>query len=297
MPQKVISVSSLCLSGLDAICGLKFIEISLIIIKRYWPRVCRFESLIKENTMDLKLSGKTFIVTGGSGGLGLATVKNLLAEGANVLVSGRTEEKFDSAKAALDIYNEQLMFFAGDNADASLPQKLKQAVAERWGQLDGLLVSVGGPPAGKVLDTDDETWRFAFESVFLGTIRMIRDLSVLISDGGAIALILATSAKEAASGIPISNGLRPGLALLAKSFADELGPRNIRVNALLPGLFATERSKRLFENRPPDLSSLSLQRIGDPDEFGRMATILLSPSASYITGAAIAIDGGLMKAL
>jgi 3-oxoacyl-[acyl-carrier protein] reductase len=247
--------------------------------------------------MDLNLSGKTYIVTGGSDGLGFATVKSLLSEGANVLVSGRTLEKFEIAEAALAAYSAQLGFVAGDNADESLPEKLKQAAISRWGRLDGVLVSVGGPPAGKVLTTADETWRFAFESVFLGAVRMVRELSSAVSDGGSIVLVLATSAKEAISAVPISNGLRPGLAMLVKSFADELGPRNIRVNALLPGMFATERVKGLLRNTSPDLSGVSLQRIGKPEEFGQMATVLLSSAASYVTGAAIIIDGGQIKSI
>jgi 3-oxoacyl-[acyl-carrier protein] reductase len=97
--------------------------------------------------------------------------------------------------------------------------------------------------------------------------------------------------------VPISNGLRPGLGLLVKNFADELGPRNIRVNALLPGMFATARVKYLFRNKAPDTSALSLQRMGDPAEFGRMAAVILSSAASYVTGAAIGIDGGQMKTL
>jgi 3-oxoacyl-[acyl-carrier protein] reductase len=247
--------------------------------------------------MDLELADKTFIVTGGTDGLGLATAKCLVAEGANVLVTGRTEEKFLRAQAALGEHAGKITFLAGDNADAELPARLRNAVMERWGRLDGLLVSVGGPPAGKALTTDDAAWRGSFESVFLGTVRLVRDLSAVMSDGGAIALVLAASAKEAAPVFPISSGLRPGLALLAKNFADELGPRNIRVNTLLPGTFATERVKSLFGEREPPTANLALKRIGDPAEFGRMATVLLSPAASYVTGAAIGIDGGHLKFL
>jgi 3-oxoacyl-[acyl-carrier protein] reductase len=247
--------------------------------------------------MDLELADKTFIVTGGTDGLGLAAATCLVAEGANVLVTGRTEEKFLRVQAALGARADRLAFLAGDNADAGLPARLRTAVMARWGRLDGLLVSVGGPPAGKALTTDDEAWRGAFESIFLGAVRLVRDLSAAMSDGGAIALVLAVSAREAAPAVPISSGLRPGLALLAKNFADELGPRNIRINALLPGMFATERVRQLLEDRDPPTSNLALTRIGDPAEFGRMAAVLLSPAASYVTGAAIAIDGGHLKVL
>ncbi len=247
--------------------------------------------------MDLELAGKTFVVTGGTDGLGLATAQCLLAEGAKVLVTGRSEEKYLRVRETLGGSDERLAFVAGDNADAGLPARLRTAVLERWGRLDGLLVSVGGPPTGQVLTTDDATWRGAFESVFLGTVRLMRDLSVAMSDGGAIVLVLAVSAKEAAPALPISNGLRPGLAMLTKSFADELGARRIRVNALLPNLFSTGRVQRLLGDKEPPTANISLGRVGDPAEFGRMATVLLSSVASYVTGAAIPIDGGQLKCL
>jgi 3-oxoacyl-[acyl-carrier protein] reductase len=160
-----------------------------------------------------------------------------------------------------------------------------------------MVVSVGGPSASKALETDDETWRDAFESVFLGTTRLIRDLSPAIGTGGAIVMILAISAKEASPILPVSNGLRPGLAMLAKSFAEELGPRAIRVNALLPNLFATDRMKRVLGDREPPIENIALRRMGEPVELGRMATVLLSPVSSYVTGAAIPIDGGQLKSL
>lgn len=247
--------------------------------------------------MDLGLADKVFIVTGGTDGLGLAAARCLVAEGARVLVTGRTEEKFLRARASFPEHADRIAFLRGDNAAADLPARLLEAVMERWGRLDGLLVSVGGPPPGQALTTDDDTWRAAFESIFLGTVRLVRDLSPAIADGGAIALVLAVSAKEVAPTLPISSGLRPGLALLAKNFADELGARNIRVNTLLPNLFGTDRINQVLGDREPPTASVALKRIGDPAEFGRMAGIVLSSAASYVTGAAITVDGGQLKFL
>ena len=249
------------------------------------------------DSVDLKLADKVFIVRGGTDGLGLAAARSLLAEEARVLVTGRTRKKFDRVSASLGTHAGKLAFLAGDNADAGLPGRLHAAVVERWGKLDGLLVSVGGPPPGRVLTTSDDAWRQAFESVFLGTVRLVRDLSAVMSDGGAIALVLAVSAKEVALKVPISSGLRPGLALLAKNFADELGPRNIRINTLLPNLFATARVQELLGDGEAPTADLALKRVGEPEEFGRMAAILLSSAASYVTGAAIGIDGGHLKVL
>jgi len=246
--------------------------------------------------MDLQLAEKVFIVTGGTSGLGLATARSLIAEGAKVLVTGRSEEKFLRAKAGMTT-GSNFAYLRGDNADPDLPGRLKAAVLAMWGRLDGLMVSVGGPPAGHVLTTDDEAWRHSFERIFLGTIRLVRDLSPTIADGGAIALVLAVSAKEAAATVPISSGLRPGLAMLVKNFADELGPRGIRINAILPNLFSTDRVTQLLGDTAPPTATISLKRIGDPAEFGRMATVLLSSAASYVTGSALQIDGGQLKVL
>ncbi len=247
--------------------------------------------------MDLELTDKAFIVTGGTDGLGLATAQALLAEGAKVLVTGRTAGKVDLTRMAPGAAADRIVCLEGDNADADLPAKLRDAVLGRWGRLDGMLVSVGGPPPGRALATDDGAWRDAFESVFLGAVRLVRDLAPHIADGGAIALVLAISAKEASPAIPISNGLRPGLAMLVKSFAEELGPRAIRINALLPNLFATGRMKKLLGDGAPPVDTIALRRMGEPAELGRMAAVLLSPVASYVTGAAISIDGGQIKSL
>ncbi|MBE7210820.1 MAG: SDR family oxidoreductase [Gluconacetobacter diazotrophicus] len=247
--------------------------------------------------MDLDLANRSFIVTGGTDGLGLATARCLLAEGATVLVTGRTDAKFHRMREELCDAADRIDFLAGNNADPDLPERLRRAVIERRGRLDGLLVSVGGPPAGAALSTDDAAWRDAFESVFLGAVRLVRDLSGTMADGSAIVLVLAVSAREAAPMFPISSGLRPGLALLAKNFAVELGSRGIRVNTLLPGMFGTGRMRAQFAEEGPPVDHLPLRRIGEPEEFGRMATVLLSRASSYVTGAAIAVDGGHTKVL
>ena len=247
--------------------------------------------------MNLDLRNRTFIVTGGTDGLGLATAKALLGEGASVLVTGLGAGRSAELREAAGDMERRVAVLHGDNADPTLPEQLKRLAFQRWGRLDGLFVSVGGPPSGAVLTTSDDAWRQAFESVFLGTVRLVRELSASVADGGAIALMLATSAKEAALDIPISNGLRPGLAMLVKSFAAELGPRNIRVNSLLGNMIATDRIKEVLGDRAPPVNDLALRRMGRPEELGRMAAILLSPAASFLTGAAIQIDGGTLKSI
>ena len=248
--------------------------------------------------MDLQLAQKVFVVTGGTSGLGLATAECLVQEGARVLITGRTRGKYAEARERLQRHAGDLAFIAGDNADTALPARIRDEAITRWGRLDGLLVSVGGPPPGQIMSTNDDVWRDAFEGVFLGAVRLIRELAPSISDGGSILLALAASAKEAAPILPVSNGLRPGLAMVAKNFANELGPRNIRVNSLLTGgFFATDRMKTLFKDKELSVENLFLKRVAEPMEFGRMAAVLLSPVASYMTGAAVALDGGQVKSL
>ena len=118
-----------------------------------------------------------------------------------------------------------------------------------------------------------------------------------MADGGAIARILAIFAEEASPVFPISNGLRPGLAMPVESFADQPGLRNIRVDALLPNLFATDRVKTVLGEGPAPVAGVFLGRIGKPAESGRIATVLLSPVASDVTGAAIFTDGGQARSL
>lgn len=251
--------------------------------------------------MELDLQDRVYLVSGGSRGLGYASARALVAEGARVLVVARDA---DAVAAAASSLGAGAAGHVADLADPEAAERAVSAARERFGHLDGAVISVGGPPPGSVLTTSDEQWRSAFESVFLGSVRLARAVCAGIAAShrastGAIAWVLSTSAVEVFPGLTTSNGLRPGLAMLVNDLADEVGPSGIRVVGLLPGRIATERVARLDEatgdaaaSRTRSEATIPLRRYGEPDEFGRVAAFVLSPAASYITGTLIAVDGG-----
>jgi 3-oxoacyl-[acyl-carrier protein] reductase len=251
--------------------------------------------------MDLQLQDRVYVVTGGARGLGRATVDRLVAEGARVVVSGRSKESLAEAAQTL---GDAAVPVVADNADPDTPGRLIDAAHERWGRLDGALISVGGPPKGPVTGIDDDQWTRAFETVFLGAVRLSRELGQALGEGGSLALVLSSSVRAPLPDMAISNGLRPGLAMVAKTLADELGPRGVRVNGLLPGRIATDRVAELDAAtgdpeaaRAAAIGSIPLRRYGEPEEFGRVATFLLSPAASFVTGVMLPVDGGMLRAL
>ena len=252
--------------------------------------------------MDLGLSGRVFVVTGGSRGLGRAGAAALVEEGARVVVSSRSPGSIDEVVAALG--DSACVGVVTDNADEDTPARLALAATGSFGRLDGALISVGGPPPGSVMEVQDEQWRAAFESVFLGAVRIARTLAASMDAGGALAFVLSSSVRQPIAGLSISNGLRPGLAMVAKTMADELGPRGIRAVGLLPGRIDTERIRELEQladdpasARAADIAAIPLRRYGTPEEFGAVAAFALSPAASYLTGAMIPVDGGALRAL
>jgi 3-oxoacyl-[acyl-carrier protein] reductase len=247
--------------------------------------------------MDLGLAGRVYVVTGGTQGLGFAAAQALVAEDARVVVSSRSSSNVTAAIATL---GANAAGIAGANADPSLPDRLVAEAHARFGRLDGLLVSVGGPPTGTIEGTDPSVWQAAFESIFLGTLAVVRRVARELSEGGAIALVLSTSVREPLPNLAVSNGLRPGLAMIAKTLAGEVGPRGIRVVSLLPGAFRTGRNAALFQDPAAEearTAGIPLRRIGEPAEFGRAAAFVLSPAASYIHGTTISIDGGSIHGL
>lgn len=252
--------------------------------------------------MDLGLKDRVYIVTGGTRGLGRAGAEALVADGARLVLASRSQEAVDAAAREL---GDSVAGVAADNADPGTPERLADVALDRFGRLDGALVSVGGPPAGKVTDLTDDQWRAAFDSVFLGAVRLARVVAARLSGDGALAFVLSSSVKAPIAGLAASNGLRPGLAMVIKQLADELGPDGVRAVGLLPGSIETDRLRELatMSGRDPDevketaSRTIPLRRYGRPEEFGRVAAFVLSPAASYLTGSMIAVDGGSIRSL
>jgi 3-oxoacyl-[acyl-carrier protein] reductase len=250
--------------------------------------------------MDLGLTERTYVVSGASRGLGFAVAAALHAEGASVVLASRQAE---AVQAAADRLGDGRAVAVGvDLTDADAADRLVDAARQRFGRLDGALCNTGGPARGRALDLGDDVWRGAFESAFLGPLRLARTVAGAVGPGGALLFVLSSSAKAPIPGLDTSNGLRPGLAMLVNSLADELGPRGVRVNAVLPGRIATARTREGDEaSGDPEASraraeaAIPLRRYGEPDELGRVGAFLLSPAASYITGTSIPVDGGLTR--
>lgn len=253
--------------------------------------------------MDLGLEDRAFVVTAASSGLGRSAAEQLVANGARVVLVARRAEML--AEAVSRMGPDRAVALAADLTDLQTAETACAFALDAFGRLDGALISVGGPPAGSVMDTDEEAWRGAFESVFLAALRVSK---AVVRHGTAsdlvIAWVLSTSVKTPMPGLATSNGLRPGLAMLVKQLADELGPDGTRVIGLLPGRIETERVRYLDSLKDdPEAArrsaeaAIPLRRSGQPEEFGRVAAFVLSPAASYLTGSVISVDGGAQRGL
>ena len=251
--------------------------------------------------MDLRLAERVFLVTAASAGLGRATAEQLVAEGARVVLVARRAELL--AEAVSRLGPDRAVPLAADLADAGTPIRpaLSRLTPRR---LDGALISVVAHPPDRS-GNHEEQWRSAFESVFLAALRVS---GAVVRHGTAsdlcIAWVLSTSVKTPVPGLATSNGLRPGLAMLVKQLADELGPQGTRVIGLMPGAIETERARYLNSLKDdPEAAragaeaAIPLRRYGRPEEFGRVAAFLLSPAASYLTGSVIPVEGGAQRGL
>jgi 3-oxoacyl-[acyl-carrier protein] reductase len=262
--------------------------------------------------VDLGLKGKVALVVAASKGMGRASAMGFGAEGARVAMCARGEA--DLRAAADDVSKQTGADVLAVAADANKPEDIARVVAktrEKWGGVDVLVANVGGPPPGPFEQMTDEQWKAAFEQVHLSTVRFIREVLPHMKQArwGRILAIQSSSVKQPVDGLVLSNGIRPGIAGLFKTLAGDLAAHGITVNLVLPGRIMTDRFREHQTDRATrsgvtlekqmELSSadIPMGRIGTPDEFAAMVVFLASARASYVTGTAVQVDGGLIRSV
>ena len=259
--------------------------------------------------MDLGLKGKVAMVAGASRGLGFAVAQALAAEGAMVSIASRDENSISAAAERLA--PAQVLATPLDVRSAEGILRWTRATGDRFGGVDLLFANAGGPPAGAALSFDDAAWQGAVDLLLFSALRMVRAAvpSMVARGGGAILVSTSSSVKEPIQNLGLSTVLRASVSALSKTLALELAPSNIRVNQIVPGRIDTDRVRQLDDingkrlgltadqTKARAITSIPMGRYGEPDEFGRVAAFLLSNAASYMTGATVQVDGGLIRSV
>jgi len=257
--------------------------------------------------MDLELAGKVVLITGGTDGLGLALAQRLVDEGAAVAVCGRDEARLAAAEAVLAAAGGDFLAVRADMEQAADITRLVDATVARWGRIDGIVHNAGRSAGGTLESNDDAVWESDLELKVMGAVRLTRTaLPHLRQSRGTALFTLAVSAKVPGPGSEPSSVSRAAGMALMKALSKELGPDGIRVNAILIGLIESGQWVRMAARAGTELPALyermaadagiPLGRVGRAEEFADLASFLLSARASYLTGTAINLDGGLSPA-
>lgn len=254
--------------------------------------------------MDLQLEDKVFLITGGSSGLGKALAEQLVKEGARVALMARDVERLSSTATALREAGGDVLDLAGDVKHNDDLVRLVESTGSRWGRVDGVVNNAGELAAGVFADHDDAIWQEDIALKLMGAVRLTRlALPALRQSRGVVLNTLAISGKTPdALTTPTSVSRAAGLAF-TKALSRELAPEGIRVNAVLIGVIESGQLERravaagitaqaYYERMVAD-SRIPLGRVGRAAEFADLASFLLSARASYITGSAVNLDGGL----
>jgi 3-oxoacyl-[acyl-carrier protein] reductase len=244
--------------------------------------------------MDLGIANRRALVMGGSTGLGKAIAQSLTQEKARVAICARGAERLAATASQLGA--------EGIVSDLSRPGGASAAVAEaerRLGPLDILVVNTGGPPAGTFADLTDDSWRAAFEALWMSSVGAIRGAltGMRSRQWGRVVVVTSIAAREPVSNLFLSNSLRAGLHGLVNALSKEVAADGVTVNALMPGYTMTERLQDLRLDESALTAQIPARRLGRSEDFGAAAAFLCSQQANYITGQALASDGGFLQAI
>ncbi|OAQ51858.1 hypothetical protein HTG_14500 [Natrinema mahii] len=260
--------------------------------------------------MDFDLDGNSALVTASSSGLGFASAHALAEEGANVAICGRDAERLDAAREDLEAAGTgDVLAVQTDLTDPDDVSRLVSETVDAFGGLDHLVTSSGGPPSTTFRETDEQDWYRAYDLLVMSVVWTLEEAyePLLESEYGTITCITSRTVREVADGLLLSNSVRRGVIGLVKTVSREFAPE-IRANAVLPGTIETPRIEELIEagvergtydDYEHGLAAMAddipAERIGDPRELGDVVAFLSSPRASFVNGAEIPIDGGLLR--
>jgi 3-oxoacyl-[acyl-carrier protein] reductase len=243
--------------------------------------------------MDLGLKNKKALVMGASQGIGKAVAESLINEGAEVIINSRTEETLKGTAKLLGAAG----YIAADLTQKGEGKRVTEEAIDKLGGLDIIVTNTGGPAKGRFQEVSDEQWETDFQSLWMSVVESWNTALPRMKNNnyGRLLLVTSIAAKEPLDGLTTSNGLRAGLAGLAKSVSDEYASYGITANLLLPGYTATDRLKNLNLSEDKIKDMVPAGRLGEPKELADMAAFLAGATGSYITGQSIAIDGGVLR--
>lgn len=240
--------------------------------------------------MDLNLTGKKALVLGASSGIGKAIALALASEGVQVAVCSRDEAKLSATAKEIGAQRT----YRCDLTVAGAGRAVTEQALQDMGGVDILVTNTGGPKRGHFLEISDEQWHQDFQSIWMSVVETMQVVLPQMQKNqyGRILLVTSYAAVQARPALTTSNGLRAGLLGLASSVAKEYAASGITVNTLMPGLTNTDRLKDINMSPEKIKAQVPAGRLGQPQELASLAAYLASPHAAYVTGQAIAVDGG-----